>query len=104
MLGASPVPSCGYLRRDGRRTDSKTGHSASLTSQRPRIRFWSDQNYHSICSNFVLNERQNSHRPFMGQVLVAHPDFRCRGAHQAIDDVGRDQDQQFVILFLFRTL
>ncbi len=36
--------------------------------------------------------------------LFAHPDFRRFGALRGADDVGRDQDQQLVVLFLFGTL
>jgi hypothetical protein len=61
-----PRPS---LRRAGCRIGSKTDHSASLTSQRPRIGFWSYQSYHSICPKFAVNKRENSRHLFMGQVL-----------------------------------
>jgi hypothetical protein len=62
-----PRPS---LRRAGCRIGSKTDHSASLTSQRPRIGFWSYQSYPSICPKFAANKRENSRHLFMGQVLV----------------------------------
>jgi hypothetical protein len=45
-------------RRAGCKTGSKTDHSASLTSQRPRIGFWRYQSYHSICPKFALNKRK----------------------------------------------
>ena len=55
-----PRPS---LRCAGCRIGSRTDHSASLTSQRPRIGFWSYQSYHSICPKFAANERENQSLP-----------------------------------------
>ena len=57
-----PRPS---LRRTGCRIGSKTDHSASLTSQRPRIGFRSYQSYHSICPNFAQNTKRKQASLFM---------------------------------------
>ncbi len=58
-----PRPS---LRRAGCRIGSKTDHSASLTSQRPRIGFWSYQSYHSICPKSAVNKSENQSSPIYG--------------------------------------